>query len=56
MCVVRTLLNVDANGHVFTTQNLPFQNVKHETATIDPMPGLGEGGVLIQVTGFIIVR
>lgn len=37
-------------------QNLPFQNVKHETATIDPMPGFGDSGVLIQVTGFIVVR
>lgn len=39
-----------------TTQNLSFQNVKHETNTIDPMPGFGDSGVLIQVTGFIIVR
>ncbi|KAJ4393990.1 Nuclear transport factor 2 [Gnomoniopsis smithogilvyi] len=35
--------------------NLSFQNVKHETNTIDPMPGFGDSGVLIQVTGFIIV-
>ncbi|KAJ4414043.1 Nuclear transport factor 2 [Gnomoniopsis sp. IMI 355080] len=32
-----------------------LKNVKHETNTIDPMPGFGDSGVLIQVTGFIIV-
>ncbi|KAF3761465.1 hypothetical protein M406DRAFT_323872 [Cryphonectria parasitica EP155] len=36
-------------------KNLPFQSVKHETHTIDPMPGLGDNGVLIQVTGAIVV-
>lgn len=39
-----------------SVQSLPFQNVKHETSTIDPMPGFGDSGVLIQVTGFIVVR
>ncbi|PSR97401.1 nuclear transport factor 2 [Coniella lustricola] len=35
--------------------SLPFQSVKHETSTIDPMPGVDNSGVLIQVTGAIIV-
>jgi hypothetical protein len=37
-------------------QSLPFQKVIHKIETIDAQPGSGNGGVLILVTGALMVR
>lgn len=36
-------------------QGLPFQKVQHKITTQDPMPGLSDGGVLILITGQLLV-
>ncbi|KAJ9133094.1 hypothetical protein NKR23_g10983 [Pleurostoma richardsiae] len=43
------------NAIVEKLSNLPFQKVKHVVSTKDPMPGIAEGGVLILVTGALMV-
>ncbi|KAG9251315.1 uncharacterized protein F5Z01DRAFT_663910 [Emericellopsis atlantica] len=35
--------------------SLPFQKVKHEIATLDAQPGMGDGSVIILVTGALKV-
>ncbi|PHH66571.1 hypothetical protein CDD81_7046 [Ophiocordyceps australis] len=35
--------------------NLPFQQVKHEISTLDAQPSNGEGGIMILVTGRLLV-
>ncbi|POS80950.1 nuclear transport factor 2 [Diaporthe helianthi] len=34
---------------------LPFQKVQHKITTQDPMPGFTDGGVLVLVTGQLLV-
>lgn len=37
-------------------QDLPFQKVKHAVQTLDAQPSSGEGGIIVMVTGALIVR
>ncbi|KAI4275900.1 MAG: hypothetical protein LQ337_002865 [Flavoplaca oasis] len=36
-------------------QDLPFQKVKHAVQTLDAQPSSGEGGIIVMVTGALIV-
>jgi Nuclear transport factor 2 (NTF2) domain len=36
-------------------QNLPFKKVQHQVATLDAQPSTGEGGILVLVTGALMV-
>lgn len=37
-------------------QNLPFQKVEHKVATLDAQPSNESGGILVMVTGALLVR
>jgi len=41
-----------ANSHVKT---LPFQKVKHQVGTLDAQPSNESGGILVTVTGALLV-
>lgn len=36
-------------------QTLPFQEIKHQVATMDPQPGVGENHIMVLVTGQLLV-
>lgn len=37
-------------------QDLPFRKVKHQVQTLDAQPSSGEGGIIVMVTGALVVR
>lgn len=37
-------------------QSLPFQKVEHKVATLDAQPSNEAGGILVMVTGALLVR
>ena len=37
-------------------QDLPFQKVKHQVNTLDAQPSSPEGGIIVMVTGALMVR
>jgi hypothetical protein len=37
-------------------QSLPFQKVQHQIATFDAQPSNTEGGIMVMVTGGLLVR
>lgn len=37
-------------------QTLPFQKVKHQVSTLDAQPTMVDGGIVILVTGQLLVR
>ena len=41
---------------VFLSQSLPFAKVKHQVATFDAQPSSEAGGILVMVTGALLVR
>ena len=40
----------------FALQNLPFQKVQHQVATFDAQPSSETGGILVLVTGALLVN
>ncbi|KAI9738883.1 MAG: Nuclear transport factor 2 [Claussenomyces sp. TS43310] len=44
-----------AAGIVEKLGNLPFEKVKHQVSTLDAQPSSPEGGILILVTGALLV-
>jgi hypothetical protein len=54
---VRTLghIHVWMFTNTFPPQGLPFEVVKHQVATIDSQPSGEHGGILILVTGALLV-
>jgi hypothetical protein len=36
-------------------QSLPFQKVKHQVSTLDAQPSNDQGGVIILITGALLV-
>lgn len=39
-----------------SVQDLPFEKVKHAVQTLDAQPSSGEGGIIVMVTGALMVR
>lgn len=39
-----------------SVQTLPFQKVVHKVATLDAQPSNPSGGILVMVTGALLVR
>lgn len=37
-------------------QELPFQRIEHQVATVDAQPSNEQGGVLVVVSGALLVR
>lgn len=37
------------------SQSLPFEKVKHQVSTLDAQPSSPDGGILILVTGALLV-
>lgn len=37
-------------------QGLPFQKVEHQVSTLDAQPSNGQGGILVIVSGALLVR
>ena len=37
------------------SQGLPFENIKHQVSTIDAQPSNEAGGILVMVTGALLV-
>jgi hypothetical protein len=37
-------------------QNLPFQKVRHQVSTLDAQPSGETGGIMVLVTGALLVR
>jgi hypothetical protein len=35
---------------------MPFEKVKHQVSTLDAQPGMVDGGIVILVTGQLLVR
>ncbi|KAM4062867.1 nuclear transport factor 2 (NTF2) domain-containing protein [Hirsutella rhossiliensis] len=44
-----------ANNIVEKLSSLPFQKVKHQVSTLDAQPTMVEGGIVILVTGQLLV-
>lgn len=42
-------------GNVWV-QSLPFEKVQHQIATLDAQPSSEQGGILVMVTGALLVR
>lgn len=40
---------------LITLQNLPFQKVRHQVSTTDAQPSNEAGGVMVMVTGALLV-
>ena len=54
-----TLIRPRCAGPVLTwhcKKGLPFQTVKHQVATLDAQPTMVDGGIVILVTGQLLVR
>ena len=56
LVVCRDSLIINREESTNIVQSLPFQKVKHEIATLDAQPGMGDGSVIILVTGALKVR
>lgn len=41
--------------HETGIQNLPFQKVQHQVATLDAQPSNEAGGIMVMVTGALLV-
>lgn len=37
-------------------QNLPFEKVRHQVSTLDAQPSGEHGGIMVLVTGALLVR
>lgn len=50
-------MGVDFDGMLTISfwQNLPFQKVVHQVATFDAQPSSDAGGILVMVTGALLV-
>lgn len=44
------------SGIVEKLVGLPFQKIKHQVATLDAQPSSEQGGILVMVTGALLVR
>ena len=48
------------NTHILTDsyelQSLPFDKIKHQISTLDAQPSNEAGGILVMVTGALLVR
>ena len=45
-----------AAGALTVRQGLPFQRVEHQVATIDAQPSNPNGGIIVVVSGRLLVR
>ncbi|KAL8697031.1 MAG: hypothetical protein Q9201_007345 [Fulgogasparrea decipioides] len=43
------------SGIVEKLVSLPFQKIKHQVATLDAQPSSEQGGILVMVTGALLV-
>ncbi|GJN71945.1 nuclear transport factor 2 [Purpureocillium lilacinum] len=43
------------NSIVEKLASLPFEKVKHQVSTLDAQPGMSDGGIVILVTGQLLV-
>jgi hypothetical protein len=40
---------------ILSTQELPFQRIEHQVATVDAQPSNESGGILVVVSGALLV-
>ena len=44
------------NAKLIAIQGLPFQKVQHKVTTLDAQPSGANGGILVVVSGALLVR
>jgi len=55
MLTFETTAVAGAHNIIEKLSNLPFQKVQHQVTTLDAQPTTGDGGILVMVTGALLV-